>query len=146
MAGEDEFNAHRNLDQIKMQYERLAQDWRQLHTAIWGIPAVAVGMITGLIVGAYQPELLGYPRIGVLALGSVFLFALTEQVVKKRVLMNAIAAKIYFIEKKLGLGPFTPGTENNATLMKDYSEQTGPEDPAVFSAITEQWKKISQVI
>jgi hypothetical protein len=122
-SGEDFEEQHR-LDRIKMQYDRLAQDWRQVHTVIWGIPTVAVAIITGILVGAYQPQLIGYPRIVALAMGSVFLFALTGQIVKKRVLMNAIAAKMYFLERDLGLIPFTPGTEDNAKLMKKYNAET----------------------
>jgi hypothetical protein len=47
----------------KEQYERLGQDWRQVHNIIWGIPSAAISIITGMIVAAYQPYMEVWPRI-----------------------------------------------------------------------------------
>lgn len=75
-------------DNIKLQYNRIAEDWRQFNNILWGIPAVAVSIMAGIVVAAYQPTLLGWPRFVLLAFGSLFLFALTAESVKKRLHMN----------------------------------------------------------
>ena len=33
---------------VQAQYDRLAQDWRQVHNIIWGIPTIAITIITGI--------------------------------------------------------------------------------------------------
>jgi len=91
---------------IQTEYDRIAQDWRQIHTVVWGIPNVAVAILTGIVIAAYQSELDGWPRIAVLGAGSVLLFALTVEIVEKRVFMNAISARLYFMEKHNHLEPF----------------------------------------
>ncbi len=68
---------------IKTQYDKLAEDWRHINTMIWGVPAVAISIMTGLIFAAYQPQLEGWPRIMSLGVGALLLFALTVEVIKK---------------------------------------------------------------
>jgi hypothetical protein len=67
---------------IKTQYEKLAEDWRRFNSIIWGIPSVAVAIMTGIIVTAYQSELEGWPRFTSLAVGALFLFALAVELSK----------------------------------------------------------------
>lgn len=82
-----------NFEVIKAQYDKIANDWRHFNTIIWGIPSVAVAIMTGIIIAAYQPhaDLQGWPRIASLSLGSLLLFALTVETVKKRHHMNAMS-------------------------------------------------------
>jgi hypothetical protein len=96
---------------VQAQYDRLAQDWRQVHNIIWGIPTIAITIITGIILAAYQPPLEGWPRIIALGMGSIFLFALTVEIIKKRLLMNAISARLHHLENKSRLDPFPNSTE-----------------------------------
>jgi hypothetical protein len=67
----------------RTQCDKFANDWRHINTIIWGIPAVAVTIMAGIIVAAYSKELDGWPRIVLLGVGALFLFALTVEVVKK---------------------------------------------------------------
>jgi hypothetical protein len=78
-------------DAIKTQYEKLSEDWRQYNNVLWGIPAIAVSIMAGVVVAAYQTELAGWPRFIVLAVGSFFLFVLTLEVIKKRLHMNVVS-------------------------------------------------------
>ena len=82
---------HDEIELMKTQYVKLSEDWRQFNTILWGIPAIAVSIMAGIILVAYQPGLAGWPRFVSLAIGSLFLFALTIEVIKKRVHMNAIS-------------------------------------------------------
>ena len=96
----------------KEQYDRLSQDWRQIHNVIWGIPAVAISIITGVIIAAYNVQ--GWPRILVLGLGSIFLFSMTVEIVKKRLTMDAMSARMQRIERigksQLSYGEFPSKT------------------------------------
>lgn len=67
----------------KIQYDKLANDWRHINTMIWGVPAVAISIMTGIILAAYTKELEGWPRIISLGFGALLLFALTVEVIKK---------------------------------------------------------------
>jgi len=91
---------------------------------MWGIPSAAIAIITGIIVAAYQPELKGIPQIATLGLGSIFLFALTVEIIKKRLLMNAISGRLYLMERD-GFPFDTPGLkgEFKKYLDKRNSEQ-----------------------
>jgi cell division protein FtsW (lipid II flippase) len=95
------------------QYDRLAQDWRELNNIMWGIPSIAVSIFTGIIVVAYQPDLAGWARIIVLGVGSIFLFAVTVEIIKKRLLMSATSARLHRLEQK-SLGPFPSDTEQKS--------------------------------
>lgn len=88
-------------DAIKKQYDKLANDWRHFNTILWGVPSVAVAIMTGVIVGSYRPELEGWPRIVALSVGSLFLFALAIEVVKKRDHMNVISYMLKEIQDQL---------------------------------------------
>jgi len=81
------------------QYDRLSEDWRHVNNIMWGIPSIAVSIFTGIIVAAYQPDLAGWPRITALGVGSIFLFSITVEIIKKRLLMSAISARLYKLEK-----------------------------------------------
>ena len=76
---------------MKIQYSKLSDDWRHFNNIIWGVPSVAVAIMTGVILAPYNPDLQGWPRITYLGVGSLFLFALTIELVKKRLHMNAIS-------------------------------------------------------
>jgi hypothetical protein len=62
-------------------YNRLVQDWREFNDLLWKIPSVAVSIMAGIVVAAYQPYLTGSPRIISLAIGSLFLLALSLEVI-----------------------------------------------------------------
>ena len=83
-----------SFDSLKTQYDKLSEDWRQFNNILWGIPSVAVSIMAGIIVVAYQPQLEGWPRFITLSIGSLFLFALTLEVSKKRLHMNIVEVKL----------------------------------------------------
>jgi hypothetical protein len=91
---------------LKTQYDRLSEDWRHFNNLLWGIPSVAVSILAGIIVAAYQPSLAGWPRIALLVAGCLFLFAITYEVVKKRLLMNVVSNRLARLQgpRPLGLG------------------------------------------
>lgn len=107
----------------EIQYNRLTEDWRQIHNVIWGIPSIAVSIIAGVIIVAYNLE--GWPRVVVLGLGSIFLFSMTVEIVKKRLTMDAISARMQRIEmkSKLTVGPFPSGTHELIREQKDLVEE-----------------------
>jgi len=105
------------------QYERIAEDWRQVHSVLWGIPSVAIDIFTGIVLAAYQPEMEGWQRIVVLSVGSVLLFALTVEIVEKRMFINAISAKIYFLEKQAPLDPFHIRKLDVIKIVNKYNEE-----------------------
>ena len=88
---------------MRIQYDKLSDDWRHFNTIIWGVPSVAIAIVTGIILAAYRPELEGLPRIIALSIGSLFLFALTIELVKKRLHMNAISFLLNDLQVSLGL-------------------------------------------
>jgi hypothetical protein len=97
----------KKFDAIKAQYDKISNDWRHFNTIIWGIPSVAVAIMTGIIIAAYQPhiDLEGWPRIASLSLGSLLLFALTIETVKKRHHMIAMSFLLKDLqEEEIGLG------------------------------------------
>jgi len=114
---------------IQDQYERFAQDWRQIHTVVWGIPNVAVAILTGVIVAAYQDPLNGWPRIIVLSVGSILLFALTVELVEKRIFMNAITARMITLEEDNNLKPFRIRKHDIKKELDDYDERMAKRDP-----------------
>jgi hypothetical protein len=91
------------FDSLKTQYDQLSEDWRHFNNILWGIPAVAVSIMAGIIVVAYQPELDGWPRFVSLTIGALFLFALTIEVIKKRVHLNAISDLLNELQGPKGL-------------------------------------------
>jgi hypothetical protein len=90
-------------DLMKTQYGKLSDDWRHFNTIIWGVPSVAIAIMTGVILVAYNPDLEGWPRIMTLSVGSLFLFALTIELVKKRLHMNAISNLLMDLQVALGI-------------------------------------------
>jgi hypothetical protein len=68
---------------IKLEYEKLANDWRYFNAIIWGTPTVAVAIVPSIVIAAYGVGVAGWPRIFSLSLGSLLLFALTIETVKK---------------------------------------------------------------
>jgi hypothetical protein len=89
----------------KIQYNKLSNDWTSFNNLIWAVPSVAVAIMSGMLVAAYHPEFDDWPqvRIVILTLGSLFLFASTIEVVKKRFHMNAISLLLMDLQVKLGL-------------------------------------------
>jgi hypothetical protein len=107
------------------QYNKLAEDWRHINTMIWAVPAIAVSIMTGILIGTYD-HLNGLPRVVSLSLGSLLLFALTVELVKKRILMNAISASLHELEAKLNVKPFPYSTSG---LIKHTSgSKNNPDD------------------
>jgi hypothetical protein len=90
-------------DLMKEQYSKLSDDWKHFNNIIWGIPSVAIAIMTGVIVVAYSPGADGWPRITTLAVGSLFLFALTIELIKKRLHMNAISYLLNDLQVGLGI-------------------------------------------
>ena len=106
----------------RTQYDKLANDWRHINTIIWGIPAVAVTIMAGIIVAAYSKELDGWPRIVLLGVGALFLFALTVEIVKKRLLMNAISARLQYLERDPKI-EFPSSTDDLISYVKENIEK-----------------------
>jgi tetratricopeptide (TPR) repeat protein len=113
---------------IEKQYDKLAQDWRDINNIIWGIPAVAISIMTGIIVASYQAGLMGWPRIILLGVGSILLFALSLEVVKKRLLMNAISKRLHELETKCGDDNLVPSPYSTPDLLKYTYEKDNPDD------------------
>jgi len=91
-------------DGIKLQYEKLANDWRHFNTIIWGIPTVAVAIMATIVIAAYGAEVGGWPRIASLSIGSLLLFGLTIETVKKRQHMIAMSIALNRLQsEKLNL-------------------------------------------
>ena len=87
------------------QYNRLSEDWRQFNNLVWGIPTIAVAIMGGIVVAAYQPELVGWPHFAVLLVGSIFLLVLMLEVAKKRLHMTVISYILKELQmNKDGLG------------------------------------------
>lgn len=108
---------------LRTQYDRLAEDWRQVHSVVWGIPSVAIAIFTGIVFAAYQPEMEGWQRIIVLSVGSVLLFGLTVEIIEKRMFMNAISAKMYFLEKSTPLDPFNIRKRDVIKILDKYNDE-----------------------
>jgi hypothetical protein len=90
-------------DVMKIQYEKLSNDWRSFNNLIWAVPTVAVAIMSGMLIAAYREEFNALPqvRIAILGLGSLFLFALTIEVIKKRFHMNVITLLLQDLEAEL---------------------------------------------
>jgi hypothetical protein len=91
-------------DALNMQYNKLAEDWRYFNTLLWGIPSVAIAIMAGIIIAAYQKDVTGWGRIVALGLGSFLLFALTIESIKKRQHMDAISRLLKDLQGSDGLG------------------------------------------
>jgi len=89
MEDKNSKTADRPTDEnLRAEYNKAAENWRHLNNILWGIPAVAVSIMTGMVVAAYQPSMIGWPRFILLSFGSLFLFAISAEVVKKQLHMN----------------------------------------------------------
>ena len=89
------------IDAIKIQYNKLAEDWRQFDTILWGIPTVAVFNYGGHYCRCISAGIIRLAEHFVsLVIGSLFLFGLTIEVMKKRVHMNAISDILKEYKKK----------------------------------------------
>jgi hypothetical protein len=49
----DALNNNR-IDALKKQYDKLTEDWRYFNNLIWAVPTVAIAIMTGIMIGAYQ--------------------------------------------------------------------------------------------
>jgi hypothetical protein len=97
-------NGNTRIDVLKKQYDKLAEDWRYFNNLIWGVPTVAIAIMTGIMIGAYQNLPDGsWKRIASLAIGCFFLLALTIEVIKKRYHMNVISSLLKDLQVELGL-------------------------------------------
>ena len=101
---------------ITSQYEKLGNDWRAVNQIIWQIPTAAIAITTGIIIAAYQQYLVGLPRIFILIIGSLLLFSLAIESVKKRLHMDAIGVTIDQIE--------TNGKETKGSILKTHFSDT----------------------
>ena len=60
---------------LKTQYDKLTDDWRSFNNLIWGVPTVAIAIMTGILIGAYHSLAPGtWERIA--SLGMVLYFYL----------------------------------------------------------------------
>jgi hypothetical protein len=92
------------LGVMKIQYDKLTNDWNSFNNLIWGVPTVAIAIMTGILIGAYSSlHECSWERIASLSVGSLFLFALTIEVVKKRSHMNVISLLLKDLQVELGL-------------------------------------------
>jgi hypothetical protein len=95
------------IDALKKQYDKLTEDWRYFNNLIWGVPTIAIAVMTGIMIGAYHNLHDGtWERIASLSIGSFFLLALTIEVVKKRYHMNVISSLLRDLQIELGLEKF----------------------------------------
>ena len=101
-----------------------------------------MAIMTGVILAAYNPDLEVWPRVTALGVGSLFLFALTIELVKKRLHMNAISFLLSDLQVALGipkdlvfpLGTKSAEIENTIELsvekgleFPDYAKQDPPD-------------------
>jgi hypothetical protein len=97
-------NDNNRIDALKKQYDKLTEDWRYFNNLIWGVPTVAIAIMTGIMIGAYQNLHDGsWERIASLSIGSFFLLALTIEVIRKRYHMNVISSLLKDLQVELGL-------------------------------------------
>lgn len=97
-------NDNNTIDALKQQYDKLTEDWRHFNNLIWAVPTVAIAVMTGIMIGAYQNLNQGtWERIASLSIGSFFLLALTIEVVKKRHHMNVISSLLNDLQEELKL-------------------------------------------
>jgi hypothetical protein len=97
-------NVNNRIEALKKQYDILTEDWRYFNNLIWGVPTVAIAIMTGIMIGAYQNLHEGsWERIASLSIGSFFLLALTIEVIKKRYHMNVISLLLKDLQTELGL-------------------------------------------
>ena len=61
MEAENNENYAIKRDTLKMQYDALTNNWRHFNTIIWGVPAVAVAIMSGILVGAYSKDINNWP-------------------------------------------------------------------------------------
>jgi hypothetical protein len=80
-----------DFDRLRTQYDILANHWRHFNTIIWGVPTIAITIMSGILIGAYSSHLNGWPLVITLGIGSLMLFSLTIELVKKRYHMNVIS-------------------------------------------------------
>lgn len=100
-------NDNNTIDALKKQYDKLTEDWRYFNNLIWGVPTIAIAIMTGIMIGAYHNLHDGsWERIASLSIGSFFLLALTIEIVKKRYHMNVISSLLKDLQKELKLGKF----------------------------------------
>ena len=63
---------------------KLANDWRYFNAIIWETPTVAVAIMPSIVIAAYGVGVAGVEsQIFSLSLGSLLLFALTIETIKK---------------------------------------------------------------
>jgi uncharacterized membrane protein len=134
---------------MKIQYEKLSNDWRSFNNLIWAVPTVAVAIMSGMLIAAYREEFNVIPqvRIAILGLGSLFLFALTIEVIKKRFHMNVITsllqdieAKGFELEEKFR---FPLGTKGIDRYIEEKSEGDSKKKPDDYSDPVFKFFKIS---
>jgi hypothetical protein len=123
---------------IKIQYDKLTNDWRSFNNLIWAVPTVAVAIMSGMLVASYHGEFNNFPqvRIVILGLGSLFLFALTVEVIKKRFHMNAITFLLKDLEEGLELDPkfrFPLGTAGIDKYIEDKTNGDPKKRPDDYS-------------
>src|SRR5207245_1766799 len=75
-----------------------------------------------------QPQLEGWPRILSLGIGALLLFALTVEVIKKRLLMSSISGWLRDLEEHSGLGQF-PSSTLDLIKYADTPENPDEDDP-----------------
>jgi predicted RNA-binding protein with TRAM domain len=74
-------------------------DWKYFNTLLWGVPSVAIAIMTGIIFAAYQKEVVGWARIAALSIGSFLFFALTVESIKKRQHMDVLSRLLMDLQK-----------------------------------------------
>jgi hypothetical protein len=141
-------------DDLKTQYDKLSEDWRQLNSMLWQIPSAAVSIFSAIVIVAYQQSLEGWPRFIMLAVSFLFLFALTLEVVKKALYMNVISNRLKNLQKELlklktdtefvntkGIA-FDPSPEEVRKLSDIIDTEPSPEEVRKLSDIKPKEKNI----
>ncbi len=82
------------------------ENWKYFNDLFWKVPAVAISIFTGIVFAAYDQKFDGLSRIAMLFIGTIFLLALTVELIKKRHHMNALSFLIKDLQFELKLKDF----------------------------------------
>jgi len=115
---------------LRMQYERIAEDMRNIDRISWELPSVAVAIMTGLVAVSYY-YLTGLIRFSVLFLGGCFLLTLTIANAKHRFMMDVKTRFLQQIERELQIQVF-PTTTKESIIYLEEQKREGSEEREIW--------------
>jgi hypothetical protein len=124
------------------QYQRLAEDWRFHHKLIWEIPAVAVTIMTGILVVSYS-QLESYPRLILLSIGAVLLFGFTVAAVKHRFGADYRSTYLEKTESELKIRVLPLRTEESIQRMEDDKKEKDDKKDSADDRLYSCLRKVS---